>query len=179
MTQSLPLTLTADSIEKHCSELKTQMRSPAHLLTALVALQTVISTHTSPGNQADPAYRDIQGVLERHAAAARENLLVETAAMLRTALLEQDRRAIMHAHRALSRNGFWQAVAQAAQQTGPEHLASAAIWLETWCQQEKQRAQGASPYPDCLDFKAAGIDPQEYAAMDEIRRALDATRQSC
>lgn len=179
MTQALHLTLSTDSIEKHCAELKIQMRSPAHLLTALVALQTIISTHTSPGNQADPAYRDIQAVLERHAAAARENLLVETAAMLRTALLEQDRRTIMRAHGALSRNGFWQAVAQAAQQTGPEHQTRAANWLESWCRQEKSRAQGASPYPDCLDFKAAGIDPQEYAAMDETRCALDATRQSC
>lgn len=174
MIQSLQLILTADGIEKHCSELKSQARSTAHLLTALVALQTLITTHTPPGNQATTTYRDIQATLERHAALARENLLQETASMLKTALTTQDRHAIMHAHEALSRNGFWQAVALAARQVGPEPRSRAAEWLESWCQHEKFRAQAASPYPDCLDFKAAGIDPQEYAAMDETRRALDA-----
>lgn len=174
MTQILQLTLTADGIDKHCCELKAQARNPAHLLTALMALQTLITTYAPPGDQAAPAYRDIQATLERHAAIARENLLQETASMLQTALATQDRYAIVRAHGSLSRNGFWQAVALAAQQAGSEHLARAAGWLETWCQQEKQRAQDASPYPDCLDFKAAGIDQQEYAAMDEARRALDA-----
>lgn len=178
MTPPLHLTLTADSIEKHCAELKAQARSPAHLLTALMALQTCVTTHTPPGNQADPAYRDIQAALESHAAAARESLLEETASMLQTALVEQDRRAIMRAHAALSRNGFWQAVAQAARQIGAERLIQAGNWLESWCKHEKSRAQAASPYPDCLDFKAAGIDQKEYTAMDEIRRALDAAGYS-
>lgn len=174
MTQTLQLTLTADDIEKHCTELRSQARNTSHLLTALVALQTLVTTYTPPGNQVVTAYRDIQTTLERHAAMARENLLQETASMLKTALITQDRRTIMRAHEALSRNGFWQAVALATQQIQPEHLARAAGWLGSWCRHEKHRAQSASPYPDCLDFKAAGIDPQEYAAMDETRRALDA-----
>lgn len=178
MAQTLQLTLTADGIEKHCTELKAQARSPAHLLTALMALQALITTYTSPGNQTIPAYRDIQATLERHAAIARENLLQETAAMLQTALIEQDRHAIMRAHGALSRNGFWQAVALAARQVGPEHRMRSANWLDAWCRQEKSRAQAASPYPDCLDFKAAGIDQQEYSAMDETRRALNAAEYS-
>lgn len=174
MADALHLTLTADDIEKHCVELKAQSRSPAHLLSALVALQACITTHTPPGSQADPAFRDIQAVLENHAATARESLLEETATLLQTALLEQDRRAIMRAHAALSRNGFWQAVARAARQPGAGHFEQAANWLASWCEEMKARAQAASPYPDSLDFRAAGIDPKAYAAMDETRRALDA-----
>lgn len=178
MAQSLCLTLSVDDIEKHCTELRAQPRGPAHLLTALMTLQACISSHTTPGSHSDPAYRDIQAVLERHAAAAREALLEETARALQTALLEQDRRAIVRAHGALSRNGFWQAVAQASQAPITAHLEEAARWLSSWCATAKSRAQAASPYPESLDFKAAGIDPKEYAAMEEARRALEAAVSS-
>ncbi len=45
-------------------------------------------------------------------------------------------------------------------------------WASGWLIQAKQRAQQASPYPDAIDFKAAGIDVSEYAAMTDLARYL-------
>lgn len=174
MTQTLHLALSAEHIGKLCAELGLQARGPAHLLTALMALQTCIAAHTPPGDRANAAYRDIQEILGHLSEEARRSLLEETAGILRAALMEQDSRAITRAHEALSRNGFWQAVAQVAEKLGKAQIEHAGDWLAAWCREKKSRAQAASPYPDSLDFRAAGIDPKEYAAMDEIRRALDA-----
>lgn len=172
--QALQITLSEESIEAHCAELAKQSRTPEQGLTALVTLQSCIADHTTPGNRADPNYRAIQGVIERHAASAREKVITETGDALVNALQKKDCGAITRAHGALSRNGFWQAAGRAARQFDPESLIQTENWLHAWCIDAKMRAQAASPYPDAPDFKAAGVVPQEYAAMDEIRRALEA-----
>jgi hypothetical protein len=41
-------------------------------------------------------------------------------------------------------------------------------WASGWLLQAKQRAQHASPYPDAIDFNAAGIDASEYLAMADL-----------
>jgi hypothetical protein len=49
-------------------------------------------------------------------------------------------------------------------------------WASDWLTQTRQRAQQASPYPDAIDFRAAGLDVSEYSAMTDLGRFLGVGR---
>lgn len=174
MAERLHLTLNADSVAEQCARLLEGSRQPGHALAALTALQSCVAAHTASGDHAGPAYRAVQDVIGQYAEEARQRVLAEQAAVLQQAILDRDCAALARAHGALSRNGFWQVAGRTAEQLGPERLAAALDWLRTWNRDARARALAASPYPDALDFRAAAVDPLQYAAMEEALRALDA-----
>jgi hypothetical protein len=88
------------------------------------------------------------------------------------ALGEQDLGGIQGVHAALSRNGFHQTVLAAIRQLSGEQLRATAAWVADWQGDARTRAEAASPYPDALDLRAAGISPARFAAMSELNMYL-------
>lgn len=167
--ESFSLSLTPVDMEAQCAALAQQFRSPAQVLSALVALQSLFAS-APPGQRENAPYREIQAVISDHAERARAQLLAECQSRLQAALQRRDTPEVTRVHGALSRNGFWQAAAEAARRRGNADLQGDLAWLNEWCAAARSRAEAASPYPDALDFRAAGIAPEEFAAMDELLR---------
>lgn len=168
---SFSLSLTPAEMEAQCAALTQQFRSPAQVLSALVALQSLFAS-APPGQRENAPYREIQAVISRHAEIVRAQLLAECRARLLAALQRRDTLEVTRVHGALSRNGFWQAGAEAASARGNTDLQGDLAWLKEWCASARARAEAASPYPDALDFRAAGIAVEEYTAMDELLRCV-------
>lgn len=162
------LALTPQAVEALCAGLWQQFRGPGQIISALVALQSLLAL-APPGDRESTSYRDIQAAIARHAETARVQLLAECESRLLLALERRDTTEITRVHGSLSRNGFWQAAAPAR---GRENGDLA--WLAQWCKNARARAEAASGYPDALDFRAAGINAEEYAAMQELLRCLQA-----
>lgn len=165
------LELTPQEVEAHCAALWQQFRSPGQVLAALVAMQSLFALAPA-GKRENAPYREIQAIVARHAEKARSELLKESERRLLAALQHKETREITRIHAGLSRNGFWQAASAAGGGRDGADLAGDIAWLAQWHQSARTRAEAASGYPDALDFRAAGIDAAEYAAMDELLRCL-------
>ena len=160
------LALTPQAVEALCASLWQQFRGPGQILSALVAIQSLLAL-APPGDRETEPYRNIQALIARHAETARAQLLAECESRLLLALERRDTAEITRVHGSLSRNGFWQAAAAAR---GREN--SDLAWLAQWCNSARAKAEAASGYPDALDFRAAGLVAEEYAAMQELLRCL-------
>lgn len=166
--EAFRLALAPAAVEALCAGLWQQFRGPGQILSALVALQSLLAL-APPGDRESASYRDIQAAIARHAETARVQLLAECESRLLLALERRDTTEITRVHGALSRNGFWQAAAAARNRENSD-----LAWLAQWCKSARAKAEAASGYPDALDFRAAGIAAEEYAAMQELLRCLQA-----
>lgn len=166
---TLSLTLTTTQLDELAARLPDQFRNPAQVMSALVALQSLLAL-IPPGDQTHPAYRAMQDALNRRAEAARNSLLQENVERLLAALRTRDAGAIAHVHGALSRNGFWQVATVAGMQLQDGDTAGELEWLKSWVDTAKTVA--ASRYPDTYDFTSPNIDPKTFAAMMELLRCL-------
>lgn len=174
---ALVLSLSAAGLDAYCGDLLRQAPNGGHALAGLMALQSFLAAMASQDVRLSPAYRAAQAVIEGHAAQARARLMEESAAGLARAMRDGSRQEIARIHASLSRNGFWQAARQAIGGLNAAELAAASDWAEAWCREAKARAEAASGYPDALDFRQAGIAPEEYAAMTEVAGYLEAVRR--
>jgi hypothetical protein len=169
--QAFSLELTPQEVETRCAALWQQFRSPGQVLAALVAMQSLFALAPA-GKREKAPYPDIQAILARHAEHARSALIGESAQRLQGALQHRETREIGRIHAGLSRNGFWQAAAAASLGRNGAELAGDNVWLAQWCQSARTRAEAASGYPDALDFRAAGIDAEEYTALQELLHCM-------
>ncbi|MEN6587126.1 MAG: hypothetical protein ABFE02_13895 [Sulfuricella sp.] len=169
--QSFSLELTPPEVEARCAALWQQFRSPGRVVTALVAMQSLFALAPA-GTQETAPYREIHAIMARHAEHARNQLIAESVQRLQAALQHRETREIGRIHADLSRNGFWQAASAAGHGSDGAELVGDIAWLAQWCQGARARAEAASGYPDALDFRAAGIDAEEYTAMDELLRCM-------
>lgn len=169
--QSFRLELTPQEVEARCTALWQQFRSPGRVLSALVSMQSLFALAPA-GTRENAPYREIQAIVARHAEEARNALIGESGQRLQAALQHRETREITRIHADLSRNGFWQAASAANPGRGGAEAMGNIAWLTQWCQSARDRAEAASGYPDALDFRAAGIDAAEYAAMNELLRCL-------
>jgi len=160
-------------VETLCAGLWQQFRSPGQILSALVSMQSLLALAPPAHRESEP-YRNIQAVITRHSETARAQLLAECESRLLAALVHRDTGEITRVHGALSRNGFWQAASAAARRQENSDFAGQTAWLADWCHSARTRAEAASGYPDALDFRAAGVVAEEYAAMQELLRCLQA-----
>lgn len=165
--QTFTLQLGPQEIETRCADLWHQFRSPSQVLAALVAMQSLFALAPA-GHRENAAYREIQAALAHHAEHARAQLIRKNGGRLLDAMKFRDTREITRIHAELSRNGFWQAASEAGDGRAGAERAVDIAWLETWCQDARCRAEAASGFPDALDFRTAGIDAGEYAAMQEL-----------
>jgi hypothetical protein len=170
--EKLSLRLSPEQVDNQCKILLSQTRLSGQALAALTALQTFITTSADPGEKIGIAYQDIKAILDRHITVAREQVMEDNLNRLLLALDEQNLSEIQGAHAALSRNGFHQTVLSAIQRMPDARLHPAAHWVAEWHRDAKARAEAASPYPDALDLRAAGISPARFSAMSELNTYL-------
>lgn len=170
--EKLTLLLSPEQADTHCQVLITQTRHSGQTLAALTALHAFIGATAQPNEQTHHAYDDIKLILERHIATARNSVMEDNLTRLLGALGEQNLGEIQSVHTALSRNGFHQTVLAAIQRLPDDMLHTAAAWTADWHHNARTRAAAASPYPDALDLRAAGISPACFAAMSELNNYL-------
>lgn len=166
--KKLTLLISPEQADTHCQVLITQTRHSGQTLAALTALHSFISAAAHPDEQTLSTCNDIKRILEQHIATARGKVMDDNLARLLEALGEQNLSEIQGVHAALSRNGFHQTVLAAIQRLPDAGLRTAAAWAADWHRDARARAEAASPYPDALDLRGAGISPARFAAMSEL-----------
>ncbi len=124
------------------------------------------------GQQVKPEFQSIKQILLDHFEQARAALLNERAQRLLKALQAQSLPHIALLYASLSRDAFWALLGRVEPQVDAAALDAIRRWAFDWLTQAQQRAQQASPYPDAIDFKAAGIEVTEYSAMTDLARYL-------
>lgn len=169
---AITLQLTARGIDAYCRDLARRTPTLEKRVAALDALITFISTQADAGEQARAEFSAIKQTLLDHFEQAREALLTERAQCLQQALLAHHLPQLTTLYTSLSRDAFWTLLGRIEQQLDSDALHALRSWAKEWMSQAKQRAQRASPYPDTIDFTAAGIDPSEYLAMTDLCRYL-------
>lgn len=162
------LTLSADNIERYCQELARYQARPERRIAAIDALRTFIGVMASPGEQAKPEFAAISDTLSRHFEQARANLLTSQCDLLVQALTERSLLSVVSLYTVLSRDAFWQLLKQATSVLEPSVALQATQWCGDWLLRAKTRSAAVCPYPDTIDFKAAGIEVAEYTAMQDI-----------
>ena len=163
--ETLQLTLTPERIERYCRDTERYARDTSQALSALVAVQTFLSTQVEPGQQ---AYGTIRAILSEHIDRVQERLLDEGAEALLPALRRRDAAAVGRIHGPLSRSGFFTALERAWARLDPGERMGISEWAVAWCQDARKRGEAASGFPDAPDLAAAGIDLQEYAALVDV-----------
>jgi hypothetical protein len=171
-TNTITLQLTASGIDTYCRELARRSPTLEKRVSAIDALITFISAQTDVGEQAKAEFLSIKQTLLDHFEQAREALLDERAQRLLKALQAQSLPHIALLYSSLSRDAFWALLGRVEPQLDAAAFDAIRSWASGWLTQAKQRAQQASPYPDAIDFKAAGIDVTEYSAMTDLARYL-------
>ncbi|MDO8892201.1 MAG: hypothetical protein Q8K43_02190 [Sulfurimicrobium sp.] len=166
--EMLKLLLSPEQAETQCQVLVTQTRHSGQTLAALTALHAFINATARPDEQTSSIHNDIQRILEQHIAAARQSVMQDNLVRLLDALGAQNICGIQSVHTALSRNGFHQTVLSAIRQLPEAKLRAAADWAADWQCDARTRATAASPYPDALDLRGAGISVADFAAMSEL-----------
>jgi hypothetical protein len=139
-------------------------------LAALDALQTFIGVAADVGEQTKPVFAAIRETLADHIEQARAALLQEAGEKLTAALREQQLARAAAIYTALSRDAFWQLLLQAETGLGSQATAEVAAWCRHWLVQTQQASAVHSPYPDAIDFKAAGIDVTSYLMMGDLNK---------
>jgi hypothetical protein len=172
MTTSAPitLTLTAEWLDGYCRDLLRRTTSLEKRVTALDALQTFVTIATEPGEQATPGFAAIRATLAHNIDQARAELLQEYADRLASALRRHEVTRAATLFTALSRDGFWQLLGPVEARLGPEATAQVVTWCRQWLTEARSRGTAHSPYPDAIDFKAAGIDITEYLMFTDLNK---------
>ena len=146
--------------------------SPSQAMAGLNALALLLGAHTDERDRQGESYGMIRTLLSERIEQARERLLGEQAALLGQALEQFDTERVARVHAILSREAFFLAVARHGQGLPEERLASLRSRVRTWCKDAERRARAASPYPDAMDWRAAGIEAREFIAMQDLLSSL-------
>ncbi len=165
---TVPIAISAERLARYCEETRRRARGPARTLAELTAVETFLSAMAGPEEKAGEAYREATALLRRHMEACRDELLDDNAAALVGAMEKQAPESVTAVHTTLSRNGFQQAMARAADRLSPEQLDRSWVWARSWCAEAERCAAEASGYPDAYDFLAAGIRIETHAAMKDL-----------
>lgn len=171
-SSSITLHLTAAGIAAYCQELARRLPTLEKRVAALDTLITFLANQADAGEQAKPEYQAIKHTLLEQFETTRAALLDERSQRLQQALLARHLPAITLLYTSLSRDGFWSLLSRMEPQWDDTALAGLRSWAAGWLGQANQRARQATPYPDAIDFNAAGIDATEYLAMTDLCRYL-------
>ncbi len=172
MDEEVRLRLTQRSLGRFCDQLLERTRSPQSALAGLAAIDSLLTHATHPDDLSRAPFEALKRLLAERAEGLRDALIEESSARLVTALLGRSADEVTRLHEALSREGFWKCAAAAAARLEPDAHHEVAGWVAGWCDESRRRAEEASPYPDALNFRKAGIDPAHYTAMSELQTAL-------
>lgn len=170
--EAVRLSLTPSSLERFCDQLGERSRSPQSTLAALAALDSLLTHAVHPDDMARRPFEHLKTQLAERAEGLRDALIEESAERLAAAFAARAEREVERLHDALSREGFWNCARRATATLDPGQRTATIDWVTRWCDESRTKAEAASPYPEALNFRAAGIRPGRYTAMEELRRAL-------
>ena len=176
MEEEVRLRLTQKSLERFCDQLAERSRSPQSTLAALAALDSLLTHATHPDDMAREPFEVLKRMLAERAEGLRGAVIEESAERLTAAMIGRSAKEVTRIHEALSREGFWKCARRAVEQMDAEASRETSAWVADWCDESRRRSAEASPYPDALNFRKAGIEPAHYTAMEELRNALAAPR---
>lgn len=145
-------------------------------LIALDALLTFVGAAVDPVFLRDETFEQIKSTLSAHIEQARAELMNENTLRLSAAFKQQDVAQIAVVFGSLSRSGFWGLLSQAMNRLGEGEREDMSRWAIGWLDEMKRRGEQASPYPDSIDFAAAGIDIAEYTAMTDLCKYIASTK---
>ncbi len=165
------LKITSIELRKFCQEVAVGSANTNRKHAAFMALEAFISRHAGADAHTEP-YRVIQDIVEEFSVTTREQLLVENANALASALNGQNIHSIAKTFSSVSRNGFQQIFTKATAEMTANQLDHIRQWIDEWCRTAKQQAEQASGYPDAMDFRNIDIDLIEYTALSEINTLL-------
>ncbi|MES9885149.1 MAG: hypothetical protein ABW185_30275, partial [Sedimenticola sp.] len=118
-------------------------------------------------------YNRLLEIIDSFSEKTRANLLQEYADELLPALLRESSHEIARIYRQLSRNGFHDILGNVGKRLTDIEYRRLSSWLTDWCCDADQRGREASGYPDAINLPAAGIDIEEYQAMNDTRKLLE------
>ena len=170
-TTTLQLHLTPAWFDEYCIKLQRSTATAEKRLAALDALQTFINA-AGPAPLNEKAFIEITTILTTHLTATRETLMNEGIYKVSRALEQQDARQLSVTFNSLSRAAFWEAVEKAIISMGTTARGEVTRWAHQWHKEATARGEEASPYPDSIDLKAAGIELSEYMAMSDLCNAM-------
>lgn len=168
LSDSLELQLSPGWVDEYCRGLIRSTATAEKRLVALDALQTFISAAAGPALLRDKTLEQIKTSITAYIEVARAALMDEAITRVSIALQQHDVARIAGVFTELSRSGFWDVLRRTMEGMEAAQWQEAARWSLAWLEQTKRRGEEASPYPDTLDFAAAGIDIAEYTSMVDL-----------
>jgi len=170
---SININISATELEKFCNKLIKRSRDIAKTHDALVTLESFITLYsqTSHGSK---EYQQLESVIKSITDISREKLLNKNTDDLVAALKQCNVMLLAAIHTPLSRNGFYQILRVAITRLSDDDIRLIMYWSANWVKEAKEMAEQASGFPDAMDFRAAGISIEEFQAMSDIDRVLNA-----
>lgn len=173
MSDKLQLQLSPAWMADYCKGLVRSTATVEKRLVALDAVMTFIGAAAGSALLNDKNLEQIKGCIESYIEAARSELMAESIARLSIALQQHDVAVISRIFTELSRSGFWAVLTQTMEGIEPARRDDVVRWSLAWLAETKRQGEEASPYPDSIDFKTAGIDIAEYTAMTDLCKYVE------
>ena len=173
MANKLELQFSPEWMAEYCKGLVRSTATVEKRLVALDAVMTFIGAAAGPALLNDKTFEQTKECIGAYIEEARSELMVESIARLSIALQQHDVAVISRIFAELSRSGFWEVLTQTMERMQPALREDVVTWSLAWLAETKRRGEEASPYPDSIDFKTAGIDIAEYTAMTDLCKYVE------
>jgi len=174
-TQSININISVSELENFCQQILSRSRDISKTHEALITLESFICIFGRPLH-GTKEYEIIESTIKKITESSRQLLLEKNTLDLIEALKQCNAKSLANIHTPLSRNGFYQILQTAIQTLTDDDIRLVMLWSANWMQEATELAQQASDYPDAMDFKKADISFEEYQAISDIDRVLNAAK---
>jgi len=172
-SKSITINISSSELEDFCQELLKRSRDITKTHDALITLESFISLF-GRASHGTKEYQVIESTIKAITENSQKAVLKKNTFELIKALKQCNADALAKIHTPLSRNGFYQILQVSIGELSDDDIRLLMIWSDNWLKEVKQLAQEASAYPNAMDFKKAGISIEEFQAVSDIDRVLNA-----
>jgi len=170
---SININIKATQLREFCDKLLKRSRDITKTHDALITLESFISVFAQPSH-GTAEYKIIEDTINRITESSRQAVLKKNTLDLILALKQCNAKLLASIHTPLSRNGFYQILQTAIEELSDDEIRLLMLWSANWIKEATELAQKASGYPDAMDFKQAEVSVEEYQAIKDIDRVLNA-----
>jgi len=170
---SINIKIEATQLKAFCDKLLKRSRDITKTHDALVTLESFIAVF-GESSHGTPEYKIIEDTINKITESSRHEVLKKNKFDLTLALKQCNAKLLASIHTPLSRNGFYQILQTAIEELSDDDIRLVMLWSANWIKEATELAQKASGYPDAMDFKKAEISVEEYQAIKDIDRVLNA-----
>jgi len=172
-TKALRLTIDASNLKSFCNKLLTRSQDIAKTHEALLTLESFISVFGKPAEDTE-VYALIESTIKSITEMSQQQLLEKNTDDLRTALRQCNIIALASVHLDLSRNGFYQILPDVIAGLSDDDIRLLMAWSDNWMKEARQLLEDCSGFPEVMDFAKAEISSEQFHAMDDLDRVLNA-----